>query len=66
MYVMLREHFFQALGVLGNPNTNPNTNPFQSKVQLPICEIGSLWVTLWLNAQQIQTLADHGISVRPA
>ena len=62
MYVMLREHFFQALGVLGNPNTNP----FQGKVQLPISRIGSLWVTLWLNPQQIQTLADHGISVRPA
>jgi hypothetical protein len=59
MQVILREDFFKALGVLGNPNTNP----FQGKVDVPILGIGSLWVRLWLNPQQIQTLTDHGISV---
>ena len=62
MQVILREDFFKALGVLGNPNTNP----FQGKVDLPISRIGSLWVTLWLNDQQIQTLARHGICVDKA
>ena len=62
MKVIRREDFFQARAALGNPNTNP----FQGKVDLPISQIGSLWVTLWLNPQQIQTLADHGIYVGEA
>jgi hypothetical protein len=51
--VLEREHFFNAMRLLHNP-------------QVAISQAGSLWVTLWLSPTQIDVLAQNGIQCRAA
>ena len=62
MQIMRTEDYFRAMVILGNPNTNP----FQGKCDVRVIQFGTLWVSLALEDQQIQTLAAHGIDVSSA